>query len=124
MRYGNNYIRQFTIIGTDNIYETHESVPSDLLECKNGRPSLINYRMDSVRKIHTVTSLAWINMDEYHRVYGPAKIDYILPERIRYDWFHNNTNVTSIVETWLKENNMNWRKMDQEDYNRMWFEIL
>lgn len=125
MRYGGyNSIKQFTIVGTDNIYETKDNVPGDLLECKNGKPSLIQFSFDSIRKIHIISGLSWLNMGSYHRVYGPAKIDYILPEKFRYDWFHNDKNVTNIVEEWLKENNMNWRKMDEEDYNRMWFEIL
>lgn len=124
MRYGHNTIKQFTIIGTDNIYETREDVPSDLLECKNDKPSLINFRHDPIRNIYVITSLSWINMSSYHRAYGPAKIEYILPEKYRYEWFHNQTNVSNIVEEWLKENKMNWRKMDEEDFNRMWFEIL
>lgn len=58
-----------------------------------------------------------------HRIDGPAVINYRERSQ-KYLWFYKEENYTKEVKKWLKENNMDYKNMKEEDFNRMWMEIL
>lgn len=61
-----------------------------------------------------------------HRVYGPSIIEYFGSGDIRYNmWHYNNEEYIEEVYEWIDENNFkSWQDMKEEDYDRMWMEIL
>lgn len=60
-----------------------------------------------------------------HRICGPAFIYYNDKGLIsNTEWYYNNKLYTFYVNYWLFNNNLNYNNMNEDDYNRMWFEIL
>lgn len=59
-----------------------------------------------------------------HRHNGPAILSKN-SRRVHVNFFYNGVQYKSQVNKWIKDNNFNsWRGITEDDYNRMWFEIL
>ena len=59
-----------------------------------------------------------------HRGNGPATIEFFNDETVGLRWFYNGVLYTNEVREWLADNKIYYKKMTEDDYNRMWFEIL
>lgn len=58
--------------------------------------------------------------------YGPAVIEYDKSGKIREErWWHNDSEYTKNVNEWIQNNKLKtWKDMKEEDFNRMWMEVL
>lgn len=61
-----------------------------------------------------------------HNSYGPAITYYNRDGTLyQYIWAFNGENYTKQVNEWFKENKFKtWKQMSEDDFNRMWMEIL
>lgn len=59
-----------------------------------------------------------------HRIDGPAIIRCKYG-KVFYFWFYKNKEYTKQVKNWILNNNYNsWKHITENDFNRMWMEIL
>lgn len=89
------------------------------------------HREDGPAVIHYYDngSVKWIEYYYYnspHRVYGPSDIYYDRNGKVEDTiWWYEDNEYTSEVYEWIDENKFkSYKEMSEEDFNRMWFEIL
>ena len=60
-----------------------------------------------------------------HRIYGPSRVIYYPNGKIlENNWNYEGITYTDEVNKWLTYNKINYQKMSEDDFNRMWFEII
>lgn len=89
------------------------------------------HRIDGPSRIHyyingNIRSEEWFVNGIPHRTHGPSDIVYDINENIiEESWFYNNNNYKIEVNKWIDDNNFNsWEEMNENDFNRMWLEII
>ena len=87
---------------------------------KENGPAITEFSKDGKINIE-----AYFINDNYHRKNGPAVVLYYSNERIEYSfWFFNAKEYSEEVNNWLITNNLHWKTMSADDFNRMWMELL
>lgn len=87
---------------------------------ENG-PAVIHYYKNG-----NIKSYVYYLDNKIHRTYGPAMIEYTANgDLFSLNWVHKNKFYFYEVKKWLKEKNFDkWQEMKEDDYDRMWMEIL
>lgn len=61
---------------------------------------------------------------EYHRINGPAIMGEKENGTIIKIWYYNGVDYTNEVKNWLCDNMIRYSEMTEDDFDKMWFEIL
>lgn len=122
---GRIYIEYYDDKIIETFYEYGEGIVSIIYKNKNNQyhredgPAVIINNNGKIKLIEY-----YIN-NKLHRSYGPAQIFYNKNGTVKdEEWFHNGYNYSYEVNNWMLDNNLNYKTMNETQFNQMWLELL
>lgn len=79
---------------------------------------------DTMIEIKLLEDISYNKHNEVHKVDGPAIVGLRKNGTVIKLWYYNGKNYTNEVKHWLCDNMIRYTEMTEDDFDKMWFEIL